>query len=256
MSLHDLVSRSYKKVAVEQRPENQRDDREKKVKHGRDRIVDHDVAAWGGHKSGKAVELDLHEDWRDWQDEYEREQEEYEAEEAAYEDYGDGDNEDDADLGYFYRQPSHGAHMGDFLPATVYPYPIHVPEESLTRLHDYLGIAPVSDPSFTYPPGWSHDGSEQLQQGQEVYPGWEGFDPAGDCIDSSTTGVPNWSYTDDGASSSSSSSSTWAAPAGTPSICPYCGSVWPDYEALAAHTAAAHDYESLGATDDDHSAFD
>lgn len=269
MSLHDLVSRNYKKAAVEERPENRHDDREKKVKEGRESIVTHDVASWGGRKTGKAVALDLFEDWHEWQDDYAREQEEYEAEEEAAAHYAEGTGGEEEEGGrYYHRQPSrhHSIDWSEYLPQPVYPYPLSVPagpqgEELGGDQVQYGDYPTLYDPSFTYPPGYADDDAEATMEvakwtdgvdgadGAEEH-GWTGFSAA----DWTTWGLPDdqsriadgngWGEAEAEAEADGDGNS-WGQPTdqdpnALPSACPFCGSLWADSESLTAHALAAH----------------
>ena len=254
MSLHDLVSRNYKKAAVEERPENQHDDREKKVKQGRESIVAHDVAAWGGRKMGKAVALDLFEDWHEWQDDYAREQEEYEAEEEAAANYGEEGGHN------YHHQPNrhHSIDWGEYLPQPVYPYPLSVPagphgEELGADQVQYGDYPTLYDPSFTYPPGYADDDAAEATPevatwtdevaGAEEH-GWTGVSAAdwatwGQPGDQSADGA-GWGETEAEADGNSWGEPTDRDPNALPSACPFCGSLWADSDSLTAHALAAH----------------
>jgi hypothetical protein len=247
-SLHDLVSRNYKKPAVAERPENRPDDRSKKAKEGHDRTVVHDmVVGWGGQKRGNTVEIDLHEDWQDWQYEYECEQDEYDAElEAQYAGEGEGEGED-----HHYNRPRGGAFLdwSEYLPQEVYPYPLSVPYEVEgvqpleTQYYDDYPV--VQDPTFIYPPGYNGEESEPgagdeaaswepPMEPQDEYPSQQ-WHPSG-------SGVADWSV--DTASAGWSNPSPYCPESGdwdpAPSLCPFCGSVWPDSDSVIAHALSAH----------------
>lgn len=239
--------------------------REKKSKQGKERIVGFDVAAWGGRKTGNRVTLDLHEDWEDWQADYDQENEDYEQEEewlAQNQDhdqgYDEAGDEGVADVyGRHYRYPGGPRFIdwNEYIPASHVMTGLQIDQHGF--LHDD-GSADIAELALCYenqqPLPSEGDLEEYPAEVQEVMPA---FFEHGD-QQAFVEEEPSRSSGEEAADQSSWHHQEGEEPEiydgfgwGTvpinttpgympPTSCPFCGSLWDTAEAAAAHALAAH----------------